>query len=130
MAQPLLEAQIVPLFHDIAHIVPLFHGLVPLFTDPATLLGTASDTGHGQLGTDGSCSRATSARKHPQGRSAVAAELHAALDAINQGMAIQGVLTELKVGPTTANMLAQIQITGKIAIDIELLIDAGQPDVA
>eukprot|EP00972_Heterocapsa_arctica_P017795 2629053-Heterocapsa_arctica.AAC.1 len=65
------------------------------------------------------------ARKQPHVcRSTFAAELHAALDAINQGMVIQGVLTELKVGPTTAVVLEQMQTDGKFAIDLKLCIEA------
>eukprot|EP00972_Heterocapsa_arctica_P075235 11099634-Heterocapsa_arctica.AAC.1 len=64
-------------------------------------------------------------RKQPHVcRSTFAAELHAALDAIDQGMVIQGVLAELKVGPTTATVLAQMQTNGKFAVDLELCIDA------
>jgi hypothetical protein len=65
------------------------------------------------------------ARKQPHVcRSTFAAELHAALDAINQGMVIQAVLTELKVGTMSAAVLAKMQTEGKFAIDLEVCVDA------
>ncbi len=57
-------------------------------------------------------------------RSTYAAELHAALDGANQALVVGSVLTEIKLGATTAAALADLQESGRYALPMHLGIDA------
>ena len=64
-------------------------------------------------------------RKQPHVcRSTFAAELHAALDAVNQGIVIQGLLTETELGAMTAAQLCDLQTAGRLSVALHLCIDA------
>ena len=65
------------------------------------------------------------ARKQPHVcRSTFAAELHAALDALNQGIVIQAALSELAYGAQSASVLADWQERGLLEPSLEMCIDA------
>ena len=64
-------------------------------------------------------------RKQPHVcRSTFAAELHAVLDGVNQGIVIQGLLTELAQGAMSAEQLCDIQSSGQLAFSLHACIDA------
>ena len=65
------------------------------------------------------------ARKQPHVcRSTFAAELHAVLDAVNQAIVVQALLTELRHGPMTATALADMQGVGKLSPPLHVCVDA------
>ena len=65
------------------------------------------------------------ARKQPHVcRSTFAAELHASLDAANQSVLIQALLTELKLGTKSASTLCELQDAGRLEPPLHVCIDA------
>jgi len=64
-------------------------------------------------------------RKQPHVcRSTFAAELHAALDALNQGLIVQALLSEIALGTRSARELLDIQSAGRCQPELHLCVDA------